>query len=68
MILDSKKIEHKKIDISSSDDDKQKMREIVGDPEALPPQISNGDCYCGDFEAFINAVEEETLEQFLKLK
>ena len=47
MVLDSKKIEYEVKDISSSEEDKAKMREICGDPRALPPQIVNGDQHCG---------------------
>ena len=35
------------IDVASSDDDKKRMRDLSGDPKALPPQIFNGDTYCG---------------------
>ena len=47
MVLDSKKVEYSVVDISSSEDSKKKMREIAADPKALPPQIANGDQYCG---------------------
>ena len=47
MILDGKKIEYVTLDISSSETDKAKMRELAGDPKALPPQIANGDQFCG---------------------
>ena len=47
MVLSSKKIEFEVVDITSSTDVKDKMRKIVGDPKALPPQICNGDQYCG---------------------
>lgn len=66
-VLTSKNITFDRIDISSSEEDKNKMREIVGDPKALPPQITNDDVYCGDFEAFELALENETLNEFLKL-
>ncbi|XP_787111.1 SH3 domain-binding glutamic acid-rich-like protein 3 [Strongylocentrotus purpuratus] len=68
MILDGKKIEYEDVDISQKEEDKVKMREIVGDPKALPPQICNGETYCGDYAAFEIAVEEEDIEGFLKLK
>lgn len=68
MILDGKNIEYKEVDITQSADAKDKMRNIVGDPKALPPQICNGETYCGDYAAFDNAVEEEDIEGFLKLK
>ncbi len=66
-ILSSKKIQFESIDISSSEEDKTKMRELCGDEKALPPQIANDDVYCGDFAKFEEAVEDEILEQFLKM-
>ena len=47
MILDSKKIEYKKIDIAADPNAKDRMRELMGDAKALPPQLFNGDTYCG---------------------
>lgn len=47
MILDSKKISYRKLDIAADEKLKEKMREIIGDPKALPPQLCNGDKYCG---------------------
>lgn len=47
MILDSKKIEYEKLDIAADEDAKQKMRDGMGDPKGLPPQLFNGDDYCG---------------------
>ena len=47
MVLDSKKIPYTVVDISADESGKGKMREIAGDPKALPPQIANGDQYCG---------------------
>ncbi|CAJ1078190.1 SH3 domain-binding glutamic acid-rich-like protein 3 [Xyrichtys novacula] len=67
MVLDSKKIEYEKVDITVGSDNKDLMRSVAGNPSALAPQISNGDIYCGDFAAFENAIEMEELEQFLKL-
>lgn len=68
MILDAKKIAYNKLDISADETLKKDMREIAGDPKALPPQLANGKQYCGNFEAFEDAVESESLEEFLKLK
>ncbi|XP_070782146.1 SH3 domain-binding glutamic acid-rich-like protein 3 [Enoplosus armatus] len=65
-ILGAKKIPYEAVDISQASEDKDLMREIAG-PTALPPQICNGDVYCGDFTAFDNAIELEQLEEFLKL-
>lgn len=47
MILDSKKISYNKIDVAASEDTKAKMRELIEDPKALPPQLFNGDTYLG---------------------
>ena len=47
MVLDSKQIPYKKLDIAADESLKTKMREIAGDPKALPPQLCNGDQYCG---------------------
>lgn len=47
MLLDSKKIEYEKLDIAASEDFKKKMRDLIGDPKALPPQLFNEDQYCG---------------------
>ncbi|XP_040015924.1 SH3 domain-binding glutamic acid-rich-like protein 3 [Gasterosteus aculeatus] len=66
-ILDSKKINYDALDISQEVKVKDLMRELAGDPTALPPQIFNGNNYCGDYKAFDNAIEEESLEKFLKL-
>jgi hypothetical protein len=46
MVLDGKKIEYTINDISSNEEAKTKMREFAG-PKSLPPQICNGDQYCG---------------------
>eukprot|EP00794_Sanderia_malayensis_P000286 gene286-912_t len=68
MVLESKKIPFIAIDIAASDEEKQKMRELAGNPSALPPQLCNGNEYCGDYNAFDDALEGDTLEEFLKLK
>ena len=47
MILDSKKVPYKLIDIATEDGAKQTMRDGVGDEKALPPQIFKGDKYLG---------------------
>ncbi|XP_077408234.1 SH3 domain-binding glutamic acid-rich-like protein 3 [Vanacampus margaritifer] len=67
MVLESKKIDFARVDIAASESDKGRMRQIAGNPTALPPQISNGDAYCGDMIAFEAAVENEELDTFLKL-
>ncbi|XP_025082709.1 SH3 domain-binding glutamic acid-rich-like protein 3 [Pomacea canaliculata] len=64
-VLDGKKVKYEEIDISSSSEDRDKMRELCGDPKALPPQIFRGNKYLGDYQAFANAVEDEKIEEFL---
>uniref|UniRef100_A0A4W3IGN7 SH3 domain-binding glutamic acid-rich-like protein 3 n=1 Tax=Callorhinchus milii TaxID=7868 RepID=A0A4W3IGN7_CALMI len=47
----------------------ENLRQKLGDPNALPPQIFNGDQYCGDFDAFFNAVENGSwVSTFFKLQ
>lgn len=68
MILEAKKdIELVKVDITANSEDRDRMRELCGNDKALPPQIANGDVYCGDFIAFDEAVEIEKLNEFLKI-
>ncbi|XP_075939699.1 SH3 domain-binding glutamic acid-rich-like protein 3 [Anarhichas minor] len=66
-VLSSKKIKHEAVDIAQDATVKDLMRKLVGDQTALPPQIFNGDNYCGDYKAFENAIEEEAVESFLKI-
>ena len=47
MILDSKKIPYTKLDVAADETLKAKMREVSGNPTALPPQLCNGEKYCG---------------------
>ncbi|XP_076874742.1 SH3 domain-binding glutamic acid-rich-like protein 3 [Brachyhypopomus gauderio] len=65
--LDSKKIIYRAIDITQSPSMKEEMRRKVGSSTALPPQIFNGDKYCGDFQAFFDAVEDNKAEAFFKI-
>ncbi|MEE6484809.1 hypothetical protein FKM82_014052, partial [Ascaphus truei] len=66
-ILDSKSIKYETVDISVDNSIREEMREKAGNPKAFPPQIFNGDQYCGDYKLFVAAVEEEIVDQFLKL-
>lgn len=49
MILESKHIDVKLLDIAADASLKDKMRQGAGDSKALPPQIFNGDEYLGVF-------------------
>ena len=46
-VLENKKIEFENVDIAVSVDSKNKMRELMSNPTALPPQLFNGDTYLG---------------------
>ena len=65
--MDGKKINYDIIDVAVDVDAKNKMREGSGNQQALPPQIFNDDIFCGDYDAFEEAVENESLNEFLKL-
>jgi len=67
MVLEGKKVDFEEVDIAADSSLKDKMRELAGDPKCLPPQLAKGSDYLGNYEAFNNAVEDEALEQFLKL-
>lgn len=47
MILDSKRVDYDKVDIAGNDEAKQKMREVMGDPKGLPPQLTKGNTHLG---------------------
>ncbi|XP_061674635.1 uncharacterized protein LOC133500072 isoform X2 [Syngnathoides biaculeatus] len=66
-ILDSKNIQYELVDISVGGELRDEMRSKAGNPAAVPPQLFNEDQYCGDFEMFSEAVEADTVTQFLKL-
>ncbi|XP_055044481.1 SH3 domain-binding glutamic acid-rich-like protein 3 [Paramisgurnus dabryanus] len=65
--LDAKQIKYFTVDISQSPENKEQMRKKVGNPTAMPPQVFNGDKYCGDFQKFFQAIEDEKPEAFFKL-
>ncbi|XP_057683754.1 SH3 domain-binding glutamic acid-rich-like protein 3 [Corythoichthys intestinalis] len=66
-ILDSKSITYELVDISVGGEMRDEMRKKAGNPTAVPPQLFNEDQYCGDYEMFSEAVEADTVDQFLKL-
>ncbi len=47
MILDAKKIDYERLDVAADEDAKKRMRELSGNPSAIPPQLCNDDAYCG---------------------
>ncbi|XP_051534535.1 SH3 domain-binding glutamic acid-rich protein isoform X8 [Myxocyprinus asiaticus] len=71
--LEALKIDYTQLDIASNEENRQWMRENVpgemkptnGIP--LPPQIFNEENYCGDYDTFFNAKEDNTVYEFLGL-
>ncbi|KAF5907678.1 SH3 domain-binding glutamic acid-rich-like protein, partial [Clarias magur] len=67
------KIDFEECDIAANEENRKWMRENVpvdcrpatGNP--LPPQIFNGDKYCGNYEDFFYAREENAVYAFLGL-
>ncbi|XP_048860140.1 SH3 domain-binding glutamic acid-rich-like protein 3 [Brienomyrus brachyistius] len=66
-ILESKSIPYELVDISVGNEVREEMRSKAGNPTAVPPQIFNGDQYCGDYKMFSEAVEADTVGDFLKM-
>ncbi|XP_035284655.1 SH3 domain-binding glutamic acid-rich-like protein 3 [Anguilla rostrata] len=65
--LEGKSIPFELIDISVGGAVREEMRNKAGNPAAAPPQLFNEDQYCGDYSMFSEALEGNTVEQFLKL-
>nr|XP_042715168.1 SH3 domain-binding glutamic acid-rich protein isoform X3 [Chrysemys picta bellii] len=71
--LEANKIDFKQMDIAGDEDNRKWMRENVpGEKKPqngipLPPQIFNEEQYCGDFESFFSAKEENIIYSFLGL-
>ncbi|KAK7899514.1 hypothetical protein WMY93_020367 [Mugilogobius chulae] len=67
------KIDFEECDIAANEENRKWMRENVPEdcrPAAgnvLPPQIFNETKYCGDYEAFFDAREENAVYAFLGL-
>merc|ERR1712224_894392 len=70
-ILKSLGIAMKQVDISAPGMDEQRdfmrasAKKKEGQRHALPPQIFNGEKYCGDYDDFDVANEDDELEEFL---
>ncbi|XP_058655696.1 SH3 domain-binding glutamic acid-rich protein isoform X1 [Onychostoma macrolepis] len=71
--LEALKIDYTQLDIASNEDNRMWMRENVpGEKKPtngipLPPQIFNEEMYCGDYETFFDAKEDNTVYEFLGL-
>jgi len=73
MIMESMKFDYEVVDIAGPGMDEAKdfmranSKKKEGTRHALPPQIFNEEKYCGNFEDFDIANEDDTLEEFLLL-
>ncbi|XP_066513663.1 adapter SH3BGRL-like isoform X4 [Hoplias malabaricus] len=71
--LEALKIEYASLDIASNEENRMWMRENVpGDKKPsngipLPPQIFNEENYCGDYDTFFDAKEDNVVYEFLGL-
>ncbi|XP_031429783.1 SH3 domain-binding glutamic acid-rich protein isoform X14 [Clupea harengus] len=69
--LEALKIDFTQLDIACSEDNRMWMRENVpGEKKPangipLPPQIFNEESYCGDYETFFDAKEDNDVYTFL---
>nr|XP_046246437.1 SH3 domain-binding glutamic acid-rich protein isoform X15 [Scatophagus argus] len=71
--LEALKVDYTQLDIACNEENRMWMRQNVpvekkptnGIP--LPPQIFNEDNYCGDYETFFNAKEDNSVYEFLGL-
>ncbi|KAL1260012.1 hypothetical protein QQF64_007839 [Cirrhinus molitorella] len=71
--LEALKIDYTQLDIASNEDNRRWMRENVpGEKKPtngipLPPQIFNEEMYCGDYDTFFDAKEDNSVYEFLGL-
>ncbi|XP_041796066.1 SH3 domain-binding glutamic acid-rich protein isoform X7 [Chelmon rostratus] len=71
--LEALKVDYTQLDIACNEENRMWMRQNVpmekkptnGIP--LPPQIFNEDSYCGDYDTFFDAKEDNTVYSFLGL-
>jgi len=74
MILDSLRIRYECIDLSESghEEEKENMKTKCktrnNQSQAFPPQFFNDDKYCGDYEDFELASDDDDVMTFLKLE
>lgn len=74
MILDSLDIKYEIVDVTEPGHEKEKdqMQSVCKKRDsqtvALPPQFFNDDTYCGDYEDFDAANDEDKVKVLLKLE
>ncbi|TRY85131.1 hypothetical protein DNTS_006332, partial [Danionella cerebrum] len=71
--LEALKIDYAQLDIASNENNRQWMRaNVPGEKKPtsgipLPPQIFNEEMYCGDYDTFFDAKEDNSVYEFLGL-
>ncbi|KAM8904022.1 SH3 domain-binding glutamic acid-rich protein isoform 6-T6 [Spinachia spinachia] len=71
--LEALKVDYTQLDIACNEDNRMWMRENVPEEKKppngipLPPQIFNEEDYCGDYETFFDAKEDNLVYSFLGL-
>ncbi|KAI3354427.1 hypothetical protein L3Q82_018942, partial [Scortum barcoo] len=71
--LEALKVDYTQLDIACNEENRMWMRKNVPDEKKptngipLPPQIFNEESYCGDYETFFDAKEDNTVYAFLGL-
>ncbi|XP_077965052.1 SH3 domain-binding glutamic acid-rich protein isoform X25 [Gasterosteus aculeatus] len=71
--LEALKVDYAQLDIACNEDNRMWMRENVPEEKKpangipLPPQIFNEEDYCGDYETFFDAKEDNAVYSFLGL-
>ncbi|KAM4743086.1 SH3 domain-binding glutamic acid-rich protein isoform 9-T10 [Anableps anableps] len=71
--LEALKVDYTELDIACSEQNRMWMRQNVPEEKKpsngipLPPQIFNEESYCGDYDTFFDAKEDNTVYAFLGL-
>ncbi|XP_042269897.1 SH3 domain-binding glutamic acid-rich protein isoform X3 [Thunnus maccoyii] len=71
--LEALKVDYTQLDIACNEENRMWMRQNVPEEKKpangipLPPQIFNEESYCGDYETFFDAKEDNSVYSFLGL-
>ncbi|KAM6988066.1 SH3 domain-binding glutamic acid-rich protein isoform 26-T28 [Tautogolabrus adspersus] len=71
--LEALKVDYTQLDIACNEDNRMWMRQNVPEDRKptngipLPPQIFNEESYCGDYDTFFDAKEDNSVYSFLGL-
>ncbi|KAM9734055.1 SH3 domain-binding glutamic acid-rich protein isoform 31-T31 [Menidia menidia] len=71
--LEALKVDYTELDIACNEDNRMWMRKNVPEEKKpangipLPPQIFNEESYCGDYDTFFDAKEDNSVYSFLGL-